>query len=117
MQSLMDLQPAWFMKKKDKEEGKDAVSKYKITIWGDVCKMTPRKYFNRGDTVLDSPYIGHTVRETEDKIVILVSLVIDLMLLIQNKKVGRNVVLNMFVNELTKYNVDRDGPLPSGEPI
>jgi hypothetical protein len=86
MQSLMDLQPAWFVKKKDKEEGKDAVSKYKITIWGDVCKMTPRKYFNLRDTVLDSPYIGHTVRETEDKIVILVSLVIDLMFLNQNKK-------------------------------
>jgi hypothetical protein len=80
--------------------------------------MTPRKYFNRGDTVLDSPYIGHTVRETEDKIVIFGSFGyrFDVPKL-KIKEVGRNVVLNMFVNELTKYNVDRDGPLPSGEPI
>jgi hypothetical protein len=68
--------------------------------------MTPRKYFNRGYTLLDSPYIGHTVRKIEDKIVILVSLVIDLTFLNQNKKVGRNFILNMFVNELTKYKID-----------
>jgi hypothetical protein len=33
------------------------------------------------------------------------------------KEVGRNVILNMDVNELMKYKVDRDAPLPTGEPI
>ena len=32
--------------------------------------MTTGKYFNRGVMALDSPYIGHTVRETFDKIVV-----------------------------------------------
>ena len=32
--------------------------------------MTSGKYFNRGVMALDSPYIGHVVRETDDKIVI-----------------------------------------------
>ena len=32
--------------------------------------MTTGKYFNRGVIALDSPYIGHVVRETYDKIVI-----------------------------------------------
>ncbi|MFL6369275.1 MAG: hypothetical protein ACJ72F_00405, partial [Nitrososphaeraceae archaeon] len=32
--------------------------------------MTTGKYFNRGVLALDSPYIGHVIRETEDKIVV-----------------------------------------------
>ena len=32
--------------------------------------MTAGKYFNRGVMALDSPYIGHVVRETDDKIVV-----------------------------------------------
>ena len=32
--------------------------------------MTAGKYFNRGVMALDSPYIGHVVRETYDKIVV-----------------------------------------------
>jgi hypothetical protein len=32
--------------------------------------MTAGKYFNRGVIALDSPYIGHVVRETYDKIVV-----------------------------------------------
>jgi hypothetical protein len=34
--------------------------------------MTTGKYFNRAVTALDSPHIGHVVRETDDKIVVLV---------------------------------------------
>jgi hypothetical protein len=33
------------------------------------------------------------------------------------KEVGRNVILNMDVNELIKYKVDRNSPLPTGEPL
>jgi hypothetical protein len=32
--------------------------------------LTSGKYFNRGVMALNSPYIGHVVRETDDKIVI-----------------------------------------------
>jgi hypothetical protein len=32
--------------------------------------MTTGKFFNRGVMALDSPYIGHVIRETEDKIVV-----------------------------------------------
>jgi hypothetical protein len=32
--------------------------------------MTTGKYFNRGVMALDSPYLGHVVRETYDKIVV-----------------------------------------------
>jgi hypothetical protein len=33
------------------------------------------------------------------------------------KEVGRNIILNTDIDELMKYKVDRDAPLPSGEPI
>jgi hypothetical protein len=33
------------------------------------------------------------------------------------KEVGRNVILNMDINELMNYKVGRDAPLPSGDPI
>jgi hypothetical protein len=32
--------------------------------------MTTGKYFNRAVMALDSPHIGHVVRETDDKIVV-----------------------------------------------
>jgi hypothetical protein len=35
-----------------------------------VYTMTAGKYFNRGVMALDSPYIGHVVRKTDDKIVV-----------------------------------------------
>jgi hypothetical protein len=31
--------------------------------------------------------------------------------------VGRNVILNMDINELMKSKVDRNAPLPTGEPV
>ena len=32
--------------------------------------MTSGKYFNKGGKTLDSPHVGHEVRETDDKIVV-----------------------------------------------
>lgn len=32
--------------------------------------MASGRYFNKGVMTLDAPYIGHVVRETEDKIVV-----------------------------------------------
>jgi hypothetical protein len=42
-----------------------------------VYTMTAGKYFNRGVMALDSPYIGHVVRETDDKLLCLVREMID----------------------------------------
>ena len=33
--------------------------------------MTAEQYFNKGVKALDSPHVGHVVRETDDKIVAL----------------------------------------------
>jgi len=32
--------------------------------------VTTGKYFNKGVKALDSPHIGHVIRETDDKIVV-----------------------------------------------
>ena len=67
---------------------------------------------------LDSPYIGHVMKETDGKIVIFGSFGYRFDVPKSKiKEVGRNVILNMDVNELMKYKVDRDAPLPAGEPI
>jgi hypothetical protein len=80
--------------------------------------MTSGKYFNRGVMALDSPHIGHVVRETDDKIVVFgggkerydipKSKII---------AVGRNVILDMDFPEIFEYKVDKDAPLPTGEPV
>ena len=67
---------------------------------------------------LDAPYIGHVIRETEDKIIVFGSFGYRFDVSKSKiKEVGRNVILNMDINELMKYKVDRDAPLPSGESI
>ncbi|MFL6383499.1 MAG: hypothetical protein ACJ712_00840 [Nitrososphaeraceae archaeon] len=78
----------------------------------------PKGLFNKGVRVLNEDHIGHIMKETNDKIVIFGSFGyrFDVPKL-KIKEVGRNVILNMDVNELMKYKVDRDAPLPTGEPI
>jgi hypothetical protein len=77
--------------------------------------MTSGRYFNRGVMTLDSPYIGHVVRETDDTIVVFgpgeerfdvpKS---------EIKTTGRNVLLGLNVYDLVKkYKVSRDMPLPT----
>jgi hypothetical protein len=81
--------------------------------------MTTGKYFNRGVMALDSPHFGYVVRETDDKIIIFG----DYNYRFDDpksgiKEVGRNVILNMDFSELaSKYKVDRNAPLPTGEPV
>ncbi|MFL6355568.1 MAG: adenylate/guanylate cyclase domain-containing protein [Nitrososphaeraceae archaeon] len=81
--------------------------------------MTAGKYFNRGVMALDSPYIGHVVRETEDKIVIFGE---------GNDRydvpkseiqtTGRNVLIGLNIHEIAnKYKVNRQEPLPTSVPI
>ena len=81
--------------------------------------MTTGKYFNRGVMALDSPYIGHVVRETFDKIVVFGE---------GNDRydipkseiqtTGRNVLIGLNLYEIAnKYKVNRQKTLPTTIPI
>jgi sporulation protein YlmC with PRC-barrel domain len=78
----------------------------------------PKGLFNKGVRVLNEDHVGHVMKETDDKIVIFGSFGYRFDVPESKiKEVGRNVILNMDVNELMKYKVERDAPLPSREPI
>ena len=78
----------------------------------------PKGLFNKGVRVLNEDHIGHVMKETDGNIVIFGSFGYRFDVPKSKiKEVGRNVILNMDVNELMKYKVDRDAPLPTGEPI
>jgi adenylate cyclase len=81
--------------------------------------MTAGKYFNRGVMALDSPYIGHVVRETYDKIVVFGE---------ANDRydipkseiqtIGRNVLVGLNIHEIAnKYKINREDPLPTSVPL
>jgi sporulation protein YlmC with PRC-barrel domain len=81
--------------------------------------MTSGKYFNKGVMALDSPHIGHVVRETDDKIVVFGD----------GKErydipkseiqtTGRNVLIGRNYDQIVKqYKVEREAPLPTSRPI
>ena len=80
--------------------------------------MTSGKFFNRGVMVLDSPYIGHVIRETKDKIIIFgqgnVRYDIPKSVI---QMTGRNVLIGLNLLEVVnKYRVMRDEPLPTSIP-
>ena len=78
----------------------------------------PKGLFNKGVRVLNEDHVGHIMKETDDKIVIFGSFGYRFDVPKSKiKEVARNVILNMDINEMMKYKVDRDAPLPSGEPI
>jgi hypothetical protein len=80
--------------------------------------MTSGKYLNKGVKALDSPHVGHVVRETDDKIVVFGHY--DYRFDIPKSEIvaaGRNVIVGIDFPELLKYKVDRNAPLPTGEPI
>jgi adenylate cyclase len=79
----------------------------------------PKGLFNKGVRVLNEDHVGHVMKETYDKIVIFgdYNYRFDVPKS-EIKEVGRNVILNMDFSELArKYKVDRNAPLPTGEPI
>src|ERR687886_1981495 len=79
----------------------------------------PKGLFNKGVRVLNEDHVGHVMKETEDKIVIFgdYNYRFDVPKS-KIKEVGRNVILNMDFSELaSKYKVDRNAPLPTGEPV
>ncbi|MFZ0264104.1 MAG: hypothetical protein WAL42_03390 [Nitrososphaeraceae archaeon] len=80
--------------------------------------MTSGKFFNRGVMVLDSPYIGHVIRETKDKIIIFgqgnVRYDIPKSVI---QMTGRNVLIGLNLSEVVKmYQVMREEPLPTSIP-
>jgi hypothetical protein len=78
----------------------------------------PKSLFNKGVRVLNEDHVGHVMKETDDKIVIFGSFGYRFDVPKSKiKEVARNVILNMDINELMKYKVDRNAPLPTGEPI
>jgi class 3 adenylate cyclase len=79
----------------------------------------PKGLFNKGVRVLNEDHVGHIMKETDDKIVIFgeYNYRFDVPKS-KIKEVGRNVILNINFPELaSKYKVDRNAPLPTGEPI
>ena len=79
--------------------------------------MTSGKYFNKGVKALDSPHIGHVVRETDDEIVVFgggddrydrpKS---------EIQQIGGNVLIVLPLYEIVKkYKVSRQEPLPTGK--
>ena len=79
----------------------------------------PKGLFNKGVRILNEDHVGHVMKETDDKIVIFGSFGYRFDVPKSKiKEVGRNVILNMDFSELaSKYKVDRNAPLPTGESI
>lgn len=81
--------------------------------------MASGKYFNKGVKALDSPHVGHVVRETEDKIVVFGGG--DDRYDIPKSKikfVSGNVLIDLPLYEIVKkYKVSRAESLPVGKEV
>jgi hypothetical protein len=78
----------------------------------------PRSLFNKGVRTQDEEHVGHIMKETNDKIVVWGHY--DWRFDIPKSEiiaVGRNVILGMDYKDVFRYKVNRDAPLPSGEPV
>jgi hypothetical protein len=80
--------------------------------------MTSGRFFNRGVMALDSPYIGHVIKETKDKIIVFgqgnVRYDIPKSVI---QMTGRNVLIGLNLSEVVKkYRVMREEPLPTSIP-
>ncbi len=81
-------------------------------------KRYPKSLFNKGVRAKNEDDVGHIMKETGDKIVVFGQ---------SNYRfdipkshivaVGRNVILDIDFPEIFKYQVIKDAPLPTGEPI
>ena len=78
----------------------------------------PKSLFNKGVRLENEDHVGHVMKETDDQIVVFGEH--DNRFDVPKSKitfVGRNVILGMDWNELFKYKVDKNIPLPTGEPL
>lgn len=81
-------------------------------------KEYAKTLFNKGVRIENEDHVGHIMKETDDKIVIFGER--NYRFDVPKSKiiaVGRNVILGMDWDQLYTYNVDKNSPLPSGEPI
>jgi adenylate cyclase len=81
-------------------------------------KEYPKSLFNKGVRAKNEDHVGHVMKETDDKIVIFGES--NYRFDISKSKIiaaGRNVILDMDFPEIFKYQVDRNAPLPTGEPV
>ena len=74
-------------------------------------RQYPKSLFNKGVRTDNADHIGHVVKETDDKIVVFGIPKSEIV------AAGRNVIVGIDFPELFKYKVDRNAPLPTGEPI
>ena len=77
----------------------------------------PKALFNKGVRTEDEDHVGHVMMETDDKIVVYGHH--DYRFDIPKSRiiaVGRNVIVDMKYADVFKYQVDRNAPLPTGEP-
>ena len=78
----------------------------------------PKSLFNKGVRTQDEEHIGHVMKETDDKIVVWGHY--DWRFDVPKSKiiaVGRNIILGMDYQDVFKFKVDREAPLPTGEPV
>src|ERR671919_608124 len=79
--------------------------------------MTSGKYFNKGVKALDSPHVGHVVRETDDKIVVFGGG--DDRYDIPKSPIrltSGNVLIDLPIHDVAKrYQTSREEPLPIGK--
>lgn len=78
----------------------------------------PNSLFNKGVRTANEDYVGHVMKETPDKIVVF-GIGNDRFDIPKSEiiAVGRNVIVQKNFPELDVYKVDRNSPLPTGEPI
>jgi hypothetical protein len=80
--------------------------------------MTSGQSINKEVKALDSPHVGHVVRETDEKIVVFGHC--DYRFDKPKSEIvaaGRNIIVGMDFPKILKYRVDSDAPLPTGEPM
>ena len=88
------------------------------TDFATYVKEYAKTLFNKGVRIENEDHVGHIMKETDDKIVIFGER--NYRFDVPKSKiiaVGRNVILGMDWEQLYTYKVDKNSPLPSGEPI
>jgi sporulation protein YlmC with PRC-barrel domain len=81
-------------------------------------KEYAKTLFNKGVRIANEDHVGHVMKETDDTIIIFGER--DYRFDVPKSKiiaVGRNVILGMDWDELFKFKVDKNAPLPEGEPM
>jgi hypothetical protein len=81
-------------------------------------KEYPKSLFNKGVRAKNEDDVGHVMKETDDKIVVFGQS--NYRFDIPKSHIiaaGRNVILDMNFPEIFKFHVDKNAPLPTGEPV